>query len=274
MTDKQIYELPAAGSASATDQIAIDNAANNTQKITISQILTYIQGALTQALRLNVTNGTPPVNGLYLPVSNRPGVTSNSLDVMQFRSTGTAVNYLLSTSEATGVAPSVAAVSATDANVILQLKGQGNKGAEVEGTATNDSATAGYVGEYMSSTVSSGSAISLTDDTSVNVTSITLTPGDWDVSANGFLLGNAATNLFDARFSLSTTTNTLDSSLDRLSWYVQNTTIFGNGADVSVPIPPARFSVAVDTTVYLVARGNFATNTMSAYGMIRARRVR
>ena len=50
------------------------------------------------------------------------------------------------------------------------------------GTTTNDDAAAGKIGEYQSAGIGFGSAISLTTATPANVTSISLTAGDWDVS--------------------------------------------------------------------------------------------
>ncbi|MDP2325295.1 MAG: hypothetical protein Q8N51_14890, partial [Gammaproteobacteria bacterium] len=54
-------------------------------------------------------------------------------------------------------------------------------GIAIEGTNTNDAAAAGYIGELIGSTIASGSAVSLTTATNANVTSISLTAGDWDV---------------------------------------------------------------------------------------------
>jgi hypothetical protein len=42
----------------------------------------------------------------------------------------------------------------------------------------------------------------------------------------------------------------------------------------TVPAGPWRISLAATTIVYLVARSNFGTSTMSAYGKIFARRAR
>lgn len=125
MTDKQIYQLPAAASVNSTDQFAIDNSGNNTQKVTASQILTYMQNTLTSLTTLNITAGTVPANGLYLAVADQLAISSNTKEVMRFKSTGAAVNFLLARSEATGIAPSIATASATDANVGFSLKTQG-----------------------------------------------------------------------------------------------------------------------------------------------------
>jgi len=48
-------------------------------------------------------------------------------------------------------------------------------------TTTNDSATAGNVGEYVESVIVTGSSTALTTATAKTVTSISLTAGDWDV---------------------------------------------------------------------------------------------
>lgn len=146
----------------------------------------------------------------------------------------------------------------------------------IEGTTTNNDASTGCIGEYIHADLASGSAISLTSGTTANVTNISLTAGDWDVEANGFFAGATGPNtvLFDARSSVSLTSATLDSSDDRVGWVTENTTTFGNGGKINIPIGPTRISLASTTTVYLVARGNFSTNAMTAWGYLRARRVR
>ena len=53
---------------------------------------------------------------------------------------------------------------------------------QIVGTATNDSATAGNVGEYVSSAVTPAYPITLTSTQYADVTSISLTAGDWDVT--------------------------------------------------------------------------------------------
>src|SRR5260221_11377663 len=50
------------------------------------------------------------------------------------------------------------------------------------GSTTNDSAVAGNIGEIVTATLATGSAVVLTTNTTANVTSISLTAGDWDVT--------------------------------------------------------------------------------------------
>lgn len=153
------------------------------------------------------------------------------------------------------------------------LTGKSIASSQLTGTATNDSASAGVLGEYISSTVASGSAVSLTSPTAATITSITLTAGDWDVSGMCAFTPGATTSITQVVCNYSLTTNTLElSNNERFS-------ILSYGAMVPVnaiafPGPRARFSVSGSTTVYLVGRGIFTVSTLAAYGTITARRVR
>src|SRR4051812_46757624 len=77
------------------------------------------------------------------------------------------------------------------------------------GTTTNDSATAGNIGELLSAT----SSQALTNTTSVNVTSVSLTAGDWELSGFIQFSGAGATVTTDVQGSLSTTTATLNTTV-------------------------------------------------------------
>jgi len=71
---------------------------------------------------------------------------------------------------------------------------------QLPGTTTNDNASAGNVGQYITSSVASpGTSVGTTGST-VNITSILLTAGDWDVHGNVCfnLSGTTATNLAGA----------------------------------------------------------------------------
>ena len=138
------------------------------------------------------------------------------------------------------------------------------------GTTTNNNANAGAVGEYISSTILSGSAVSLTTGTAANITSITLTAGDWDVFGVVQFTPAGGTTVTYIAGSSSTTS---------ASNNTQNGFFLGGIASGLVgvlanPIATVRYSVASNTTVYLVAQSQFSGSTMSAYGFIGARRVR
>ncbi|HEY6019562.1 MAG TPA: hypothetical protein VIY48_06565, partial [Candidatus Paceibacterota bacterium] len=79
----------------------------------------------------------------------------------------------------------------------------------IKGTSTNDNAIAGDVGELITSTVASASGVSLTSTTAANVTSISLTAGDWDVDGTVDFNLAASTSVTVLSASISLTTGTL-----------------------------------------------------------------
>lgn len=141
------------------------------------------------------------------------------------------------------------------------------------GTATNDNAAAGEIGEYISSTVASGSAVALTSGVQANVTSISLTAGDWDITGSVFFSSTSTTSFNRYVGGISTTSATIDATPSRYT----DTSIAATVPNL-VPLTnnsgPTRFSFASTTTVYLVALASFTVSTSGAYGIIRARRVR
>ncbi len=146
---------------------------------------------------------------------------------------------------------------------------------DIVGTITNDSAAAGNVGEYVHSEVVSGSAVALVTATPKTVTSISLTAGDWDVDGVIVVTGAATTSLGFFIGSLSLVDNNLGTNGESglfETWY--NNEVFFATTDVSQVTGTRRFSLAVTTTVYLVALVSFGVSTCSAYGQVRARRVR
>jgi len=140
------------------------------------------------------------------------------------------------------------------------------------GTTTNDSAAAGYVGEYISSTVTSISGVSLTTATFANITSISLTAGDWDVSGVVAVSNPGSTTFAYINYGVSTT-SAANGSLGQVGSLTTPSTIAAV-VDFVTPVPVTRLSLSLTTTVYLVTRASFAVSTASAYGVIRARRIR
>lgn len=140
----------------------------------------------------------------------------------------------------------------------------------VVGTTTNDNASAGYVGEFVSSVIPAASAITLTNDTNVDVTSISLTAGDWDVWGNVTMVskGTAANALFV--WVSSTSATVPDASLyGGISMIAAGS--LENGTAFSAP--QLRFSLSGTTTIYLTAYKG-GTDNGTACGGIYARRAR
>jgi hypothetical protein len=142
----------------------------------------------------------------------------------------------------------------------------------VVGVVDASSANAGSVGEVISSTVPAASFVTLSTNTSVNVTSISLTAGDWDVYGNiGFTVGGNST-AYNA--SISTTSATLSTPDNMSGSLTRIACTFTSGQNQHLAISPCRINVSSTTTVYLVAQATFSSSTNRAYGKIWARRAR
>lgn len=143
---------------------------------------------------------------------------------------------------------------------------------QLPGTTTNDSASSGNIGQYVFSDVTSGSPFSMSSGTPANMTSISLTAGDWDVSLAVAFVGTATSVLF-VQSGISATSATIDTTLGRFT-----NSSAGNltTTSLSAPVPPRRFSLSTTTTLYAVVNGSFSGGgaTCTAYGTLSARRVR
>lgn len=146
---------------------------------------------------------------------------------------------------------------------------------QLHGSATNDSASAGNIGEYVEASVVGGSAVALTGGTPKTVTSISLTAGDWDVDGTVWYTGAASTTVTLMASAINTTTNALPTAgkTDSDRFVFANTTPFAT-QDIAQHVGTTRISISTTTTVYMVGDVNFGVSTCSAYGHIRARRVR
>lgn len=145
---------------------------------------------------------------------------------------------------------------------------------DIVGTATNNNANAGSVGEYVSSSIASGSAVALSTGTAANITSISLTAGDWDVWITGKFTGGATTTVTRLTPSISTTSATIDTAADRsFNAFYNGQTPFAT-LDINVTAGTTRLSLASTTTVFYVALATFGVSTCSGYGIIHARRRR
>lgn len=210
------------------------------------------------ALAVNVGSaGAPVVNGGALGTPSSGTVTNL---------TGTASININGTVGAT--TPSTGAfttISATSTITPSQTAG-------IVGTTTNNNANAGSVGEYLESTVVEASAISLTSATAANVTSITLTAGDWDVFGlvNVRNSGTAGTQHIGA---VNTTSATLPGA-DSFKMVGLPFSEAASSGFCGIVIPMTRYLVSGTTTVYLIAYVSFPSGTETAWGKIYARRVR
>jgi hypothetical protein len=143
---------------------------------------------------------------------------------------------------------------------------------QLPGTATNNDATAGNVGEYVTS------AISVTNYPTSgqwgDLTSISLTAGDWDVRVSGeFENATAVTSYAD--LGLSITSGNSSTGLSLGDTYLELGTGVPTGSNVQFfPGPTVRFSLAGTTTVYMKARSGYSGGPPTLAARMAARRMR
>ncbi len=225
-------------------------------------------------------------SGSYTLPSNsfNPAVDGTTIDPADWNATGadlaTAMTDSLSRSGEGGMLdtlnmdnhPIINAIIDTSGPNTIQVGGVTISKGQYPGTTTNDAATAGNEGEYIESVVLSGSATSLATGTAKTITSISLPAGDWDVNGTIYYVIAASTTITLLYAAMSGTTNTQDSVPGKFAQQIFAS--FAPSSTMSLTLPPYRLSLAGTTSQFLVAQATFATSTMTAYGIIRARRVR
>lgn len=144
---------------------------------------------------------------------------------------------------------------------------------QLPGEPSTGNASAGNVGEYVSSTVAIGSAVTLGSGATTDIAAISLTAGDWDVEGLIEMNNTGGPTVTAMLAWVNSTSATLPAGLGTEGGFAQwrgSTT--GN---VGQPTGARRFSLSGTTTVYLSCNPNFTGGTNAkAYGLIRARRVR
>jgi hypothetical protein len=140
---------------------------------------------------------------------------------------------------------------------------------QLPGTATNDNASAGNLSEYMTN---SGATVSMTSGSAQALAQIILTPGDWDVWGDGEFIPAGSTTPSVMGVAINIGSTSLPSVPDISAHYL--TMPFSTGAAQDLPTGAKRVSVASNSTVFLVGQTNFSVSTMTATGIIAARRRR
>jgi len=137
----------------------------------------------------------------------------------------------------------------------------------IVGTTTNDSASAGYVGEV----IDSSATVTVSSNVYTNITSISLTAGDWDVWGNMLYASTAnATTQFAGWISVTSASYPGNSLSSDLSF--NSGTIMTSGQAFTVPY--RRYNLSSTTTIYLTGVAVFTSGTGSIEGRINARRAR
>lgn len=146
-------------------------------------------------------------------------------------------------------------------------------GTAIKGTTTNNSAGAGNVGEYIESVISVAVNAGTTA-TWTNLTSISLTAGDWQVTgvtaydANGATI-TPGTGNNEMAVSVNSGTTTTDQIVGS-NQLPLNTALNDRGQS----IPSYRLSLAATTTVYLKMKMTYTVATPQQTGRLSAWRMR
>lgn len=139
----------------------------------------------------------------------------------------------------------------------------------IRGVTDGSNAAAGMVGEYM--TVTGTQQTFSGPGTVINLVSLTLTPGDWDVQGTIYFSGDQQVYICSAGI------NTVSATLDTFASAIQNPSYAGVWWSC-VPTTRYRFNITASTVVYLVGRQGGWVSTAGTYlrgtGMMQARRMR
>lgn len=232
--------------------VTLSNSVTGTGSMVLSTSPTLVTPAL----------GTPSsgtLSNCSIPSSQITGLAAGA---NTFLTTGTSANLaaMLTDETGTGVAVFGTSPTVTTPNIV--------------GTTAVGNASAGSVGEYVSSVIASGSAVALTTGTPANMTSISLTAGDWDVWYIPNFIPGATTNITQLLASISTTTATPSLAGDSVSFTTYGSSGVVPAVNSGAPMLQKRINVSGTTTVFAVAQCSFTVSTLGAWGSLQARRVR
>lgn len=142
---------------------------------------------------------------------------------------------------------------------------------KVAGTTTNDSAASGILGEF--GLVNSTGVSVAASGSWVNICSLSLTAGDWDVEGNFDFLPGTGTGITLLSAAISTTSSNTDSSANG-GYLIYTDSAIGR---TFFPVGKRRISLASTTTVYFVGNATYSSAGTAQWGtnsVMIARRVR
>lgn len=145
----------------------------------------------------------------------------------------------------------------------------------IRGTATNNDAASGDVGEYGEAVVPFASRLSLTTGTAKTVAFVDVPAGDHDVTAWIGFFGATSTSVKSFLGSISLSDNALNSDPGhRSAMWIGNQAAFADGSEFDFNVATLRLNFASATRVYLVGIANFSVSSCQAFGRISWRRRR
>ena len=229
----------------------------------------WLDGSQNSALVFNVVNGgSDPANRNDFVLRNVNATTADAF----FSGSVTATNGLF-LPQLSGI-PSGVDLRSSSGNtnwVFFNLGGDSGL------FKTNPAAASSYLTNWLTVQLNfvqgstAGTPVSLTTATAANITSISLTPGTWDLTGNIYFdfVGATVTSIEGA---ISTTSATISSPPpEEVSAAALN--LVSTSADSSLNITRRRVTITSTTTYYLVGRAAFSVGSIDGYGKLLATRV-
>jgi hypothetical protein len=210
--------------------------------------------------------GAASATSVKLTAASNVFIDSNNNNMVAFNPVASSVNYMQFTNNSTGGGPAIAAVG-SDSNITLAFVGKGNGGTLSQGLANGNQPAAGYKGEQISSLIVNASAVSLSTTVAKDVTSISLTAGVWEITANIFY------NISVGATSIRGWTNTSSATDVDNSLAAQIAATTATVATSGMTMPVTTIASASSSTVYLSAKAVFAAGTVTACGLLLAVRI-
>lgn len=207
------------------------------------------------------------------------GANKGRIRIVATNNSGDTVNQITNVSQTGSRVFTLPDPSTTNSNFVLSEGDatiNGKKTFAIQligaGTTTNDSAAAGYIGEQVIASVTAYANTAATTQFG-NITSISLTAGDWDVTGQVLAYTNGATV---TRHQMAVSVNSGNTTTDHVdgSNQMEAPPVVGNGASSPMTVSNYRISIASTTTVYLKAASTFSAGNPQVIGTIRARRRR
>lgn len=157
-------------------------------------------------------------------------------------------------------------IASTNANLLTGATAIG-------GTATNNNAAVGFVGEYVESVISSTTSVPGATAVWANLTSISLSAGDWDV--DGIMSLDNANSAAITQYAGAISINSGTTTTDQIDGSNQGDSATPGAAAIrTITIPSYRLSLSTTTTVYLKMNVTYTVATPQYRCRISARRAR
>lgn len=146
---------------------------------------------------------------------------------------------------------------------------------QIPGIATNTVASAGNIGEVLSVTVASGSAVPVTSSADTDVATLTLTAGDWMCNGNVFAIPGTGNVVFYQDWINPTTANTAPTrpAAGAFNQYAISTA-GSAGGQIGLSTGSIHILATAGQVVHLGTNITITVGTITAYGFMQCVRLR